>query len=263
MKHIFTKTKKELENILKNEIDSVELDTFFWGGGIIGIQCGHFPLIHDEKEDKAIPAIFEDIEDEEQKNAVKLHPYMGYFPLTTWKFGVSLVKYAKERDKNPKIIILVNDWQWVKKVEDGQENPYKEKFYKQEILPVSYFKELKKNKIGIDLIMPFKNQEGNIQNKFFFSEQRLRNRYKRYYAATCPLNNKCAHEYLPLLIQLEKEGVKLFISFAPRTCFLPVNAATESFKKSPEGNKMKVINIFADGIFKNIFWEKVDVRVHD
>lgn len=186
---------------------------------------------------------------------------MGYFPLTTWREGLSLIKYAKESEKEAKGIILVNDWQWVKKVEDGQDNPYKEKFYKDETLPISYFEEIKKYGLGLDFLLPFKNQEGNIQNKFFFSEQRLRNQFKRYYATTCPLNNECAQEYLPLLLQLEKEGIKLFISFCPRTCTMPVNNATESFKKEFDVNGMKIINIFADGIFKKDFWEKTDIYI--
>lgn len=254
MEEFIIKTKAELDKFLKKEIDANK-------EGLVCFQSGHFPLIHDEKNNVSVPAIFEEIEDEDQKNAVKNHPYMGYFPLATWKEGVSLLKYGIEKNKNCKQIILVNDWQWVKKAEDGQENLQKEKFYKEEKLPKLYFEELKNNGLGVNIFLPFRNEEGNIQNKFFFSEQRLRNRYKRYYATTCPLNNQCAQEYLPLLLRLEDEGVKLFISFCPRTCILPVNAATESFIREYNSGRMKIINIFTDGIFNKNFWENSDIFI--
>ena len=109
MQQLLIKSKRELEKILKKEID-------IFKDGIICMQSGHFPLIHDNETDSAIPAIFEDVKDKEQKSGVKSHPYMGYFPLTTWKEGMSLIKYASKKSKNIKEIVLVNDWQWVKKV---------------------------------------------------------------------------------------------------------------------------------------------------
>ena len=55
MNQYFTKTKKELEQILKSEIDKIN--------GNICILAGHFALIHDKNTNEAIPAIFEDIKD--------------------------------------------------------------------------------------------------------------------------------------------------------------------------------------------------------
>lgn len=68
----FTKTKKELESILKKEIDS--------SVGNICFLAGHFALIHDKKTKEATPAIFEDIKDKERKELVKKHPLWTIYP---------------------------------------------------------------------------------------------------------------------------------------------------------------------------------------
>lgn len=60
MAQILTQSKKELEDILRKEIDD-------FNDGVLCIQSGHFSLINDEKNNIAVPAIFEDIENKEKK----------------------------------------------------------------------------------------------------------------------------------------------------------------------------------------------------
>ena len=252
MNQYFTKTKKELEQILKSEIDKIN--------GNICILAGHFALIHDKNTNEAIPAIFEDIKDKEQKNVVKMHPYMGYLPFTTLKEGASLIKYANKEKKDAKILFIVNDWQWMEKSEENEENLFRERFYKESKLPVSYQKEFKKNKLGDDAIMPFKNEQGEIINKLFFSEKRLRNQFSKHFALTCPVGHGCAQEYVPMLSKMEKENIKLFIGFIPKTCQIAVNEGAYKFKETYKSD-MKIVNIFVNGIYNKDFYEEIETEI--
>ncbi len=245
---MIAKSKNELFNELTKEIDKAD--------GLITIQAGHFALI--EEKNKLVPAVFEDIKNKEKKEAIKNHPYMGYFPLETWKLGVSLAKYAIEKSKKVKLVILVNDWQWTPKVGFGEENKIRNDFYKNPKLPQSFEKELNKNNLNQKIILPLKNKDGKINNKLFFSEQRLRNQFSNYYSASCDLNNQCAQEYIPLILQLEKENTDLFISFIPQTCMNPINVGSVKSKESYNVD-FKIINIFASGISKDNFWKKISV----
>jgi len=249
----FINTKNELEDIIKREIDFVT-------DGFICILAGHFALIHDRNSNKAIPAIFEDIKDKEQKELVKMHPYMGYLPSKTLQQGISLVNYAKENSKNSKILLIVNDWQWLEKTGGNRENIFRDEFYKNFGLPEFYKKEFKKNSLDESVLMPFKNDQGEIINKLYFSEKRLRNQFSKHFSLTCPVGHGCAQEYVPMLSKMEKENVKLFIGFIPKTCQIAVNEGANKFKKT-YGSDMKIINIFVNGLFKKDFYENIEIEI--
>ncbi|MEX0649962.1 MAG: hypothetical protein WD200_03105 [Candidatus Andersenbacteria bacterium] len=251
---MITKSQDELKSLLKDEIAQAE--------GLIAIQAGHFALVHEENDNEVIPAIFQDIQNDEQRESIKQHPYMGHFPLESWKIGVELAKYALGINKSAKFILMVNDWQWVKKVEHGESNPHREAFYKNAQLPPSFVEVLATSGLSDELILPFKNQDGTISNKYFHSEMRLRKRYTRQYAVTCPLNNQCAQEYVPMLNYLNEEKVKLFLSFVPETCTEAIKAGSDTAKAAYALSDMRIVNMFANGIFKNNFWENINVTTH-
>lgn len=244
------KKRADLLKILSKEIDKNK--------GLIIIQAGHFALI--PNNDTLVPAIFQDAGDKKLKQDIKSHIYMGAFPLNTWRMGVKLASYCQKKNKKSKLMILVNDWQWVPKVNFGAENKLRDIFYKSSQLPRSYKRELDKNNFFEKNIIPFKNKDGKINNDLFFSEQKLRNQFGNYYSSQCPLDNSCAQEYIPLLLQLSKEKVKLLISFIPRTCMLPINSGSAKAKES-YGLDMKIINIFTNGTYKHDFWENVDISI--
>lgn len=243
MSHLINKNK--LLYLLKNEIKKYKR---------VVIQAGHFALVHDINDPKIlIPGVYQDIIDKFQKMDVKRNPYMGDFPLETFKLGVSLIKFASNNNIHFNLIILINDWQWVKSVDFGVKNKYRLKYYKNPQLPVSFIKLLNKNNISINSILPLKNTN-NKKICAFFSETKLRNQYDNHYKfnsseVICNLNNKCAQEQIPLFNQLSKYDVDLFINFIPKSCITSTIAATDAFLKT---NNLKIINIFTNGNKKEI-----------
>ena len=229
-------SKKELESFLKKEI----LDC----NGKIVIQAGHFALVFDENQNKLIPGIYQDIKDKQLKENVKSHPYMGEFPLTTFKFGTKLANYAKENNKNINFAFIVNDWQFTPKAKPGKENKFRNEFYMNNKLPCSYEYIFKTEKLNESLIIPMTNLNNILNNKLYFEEHKLRNLYSRKYSKFCNLNDhSCAQEYLPFLDQLIKKKVRLIISFIPKTCKMPIIAGSKETKIKLKSN-IKIINIF-------------------
>ncbi len=232
------KNKNQLLSFLKNKI--------LQSKGSIAIQCGHFALVFDEKQNKQIPGIYQDIKNKILKENVKSHPYMGEFPLATFKLGTKLFDFVTKNKNKVKFAFMVNDWQFVPKANFGEDNKLRNAFYLESNLPKSY-------KINKDQIIVQKDSENKILSTLYFSEQKLRNAYNhRFKNNFCSLkDNSCAQEYIPFLNQLIKQNIKLLISFIPSTCELAIRKGTEEFTKS---NKVvKVVNVFLNGSNKDLF----------
>lgn len=185
---------------------------------------------------------------------------MDYLPSKTLKDGISFIKYPREKGKEVKMVFIVNDWQWLEGIEGGEENTYRDNYYKKLELPKSYKKEFMKNGINENIIIPFKNKQGKILNKFFFSEKKLRNQFSRHFASTCPVGYGCAQEYVPMLFKIEKENIKLFIGFIPKTCQMAVSEGAKKFKQTYKSN-MKIVNVFVNGIFNKDFYENIELEI--
>lgn len=238
------KTKDSLKKFLEKEISACK--------GLVIIQAGHFALVFSEDKKQLVPGIYQDVFNKEQKEAIKLHPYMGDFPLKTWEIGVELLDFARKNKKEFGMVIIVNDWQWVQTTEKGKANTLRADFYKNADLPESYKNVLAKYSFDSKVILPMKREDEIIQ-KLFFSEKKLRNLFSRKLAKICELGeHKCAQEYVPLLNQIIKQNAKLFISFVPRTCMIPINTGSEEIKNKLKSD-IKIINIFASGISKDFF----------
>lgn len=90
------------------------------------IMAGHFMLFFDAATKRLVPGIFEDIENEILKEQVKER--VGIFPSYTWGLGVGLGDhYRLQHGKSAKLLLLVNDWQYVP--DSGTASDYRSAFY--------------------------------------------------------------------------------------------------------------------------------------
>lgn len=229
--------------------------------GPVAIMAGHFALVADSKKQALIPAIHQDIEDEKLAEHVKTHPYMGDFPTETWQAGVEVLNNLLKENRETKLSILANDWQWVPTVESGLENELRQKFFQEGQLTKSFNHSLTNKGLEAQKIMvPFKSNDGKkLINNYFFSENGLRQRYKNYFKGTCNLDgNKCAQEFVPFLSLLAKEGFGTVVSFVPRTCYGAIEEGSQSALEEVK-LPLKLINIYTDGIYQKDFWENIDI----
>ena len=91
------------------------------------IMAGHFMLFFDSAAKQLVPGIFENIENKLLQEQVKER--VGIFPSYTWDLGVRLGDhYRLKHDKPAKLLLLVNDWQYVP--DSGEASDYRTDFYK-------------------------------------------------------------------------------------------------------------------------------------
>lgn len=247
-----TTNREHLLNQLKETIDAAT--------GPIAIQAGHFAAVHDVVTHDVVPGIYQEIADAAQRDAVQANPYMGNFPINTWELGAELVAYARAQGKQAGLVVLCNDWQWVQEIDSdvasGDNNPYRAKFYARAQLPATYLEILKKNNLDTSAILPFKNATGDIVHPTFFGETKLRKRYAKQFLGVCELGNACAQEYVPLLAQLQRDGIETMISCVPKTCLMPAKAGSRAAKQN-FGVDMKIVNVFPGAISPETFWTEV------
>lgn len=199
------------------------------------IQCGHFSVLFD-KEGNLVPAILEEITDNNLKDLVQTSNYMGDFPMTTFENGVYLASILKKQVKNIKFAFIVNDWQWVNKgIYSTQIN--RKDFFKSQIIPISYQNIFTASSFdNSDIIKA--NHFG--ENGIYFSEHKLRKQGNKRVTDCSP--KSCVVEYLPFLHQVMSEYDTL-ISFIPNSCKIPVLYSTVKYIQE-QNKKLDFFHVF-------------------
>lgn len=197
----------------------------------IAILCGHYALF--PEGNYVFPGIYQDIESPELEKILRNNPYSGEFPVESFLFGLEL----KNHFKDSKFINLVNDWMYVPKKESSNhlENEFRKEYYTNTGIPC-FFKFLLQER-DFDVRNTFLEVPENIRyqnNRYHFSEQALRNRYKiqknkKY--RQCSLSHGCAQEFLPLMEILVSLGITVLIAHIPGTCTEPVTAGIREAKE--------------------------------
>ena len=78
------------------------------------VQAGHFSILFNKNGD-LVPAIANEINDNELIDFIESSNYMSDFPLKTFKTGIEIASDLRETSKKIKFTFIVNDWQWLNK----------------------------------------------------------------------------------------------------------------------------------------------------
>jgi hypothetical protein len=135
----------------------------------VAMQAGHFMLYYDTVEDQLLGCVASFLSS--PRHALLLKS-MGGFPVESWKLGLRLLSALPCADKS--ILVLVNDWQYC------PGNVDRSRFYAHHGgLPAEYAEVLSnQGSSPVRLLTPAKRQ-GARDTGPFFSEQALRNQYRR------------------------------------------------------------------------------------
>lgn len=192
--------------------------------GPIAVMAGHFSLVHHRQTGELVPGVVEDIADEATRHFVANHHYMGAFPAETWRAGIEVVRRLRSKDRDAKLLVLVNDWQHVESATSGQRNADRDVFFANPILPPTLRSKLTANELNdSDLITDVRDGKPCI----FWCESRLRSRYHRHMKLKVPVESSCAQEWVPLIAKLDELGYGGFAAFIPGVCHVPIVGGTE------------------------------------
>jgi len=208
------------------------------------IQLGHFSLLYNQLGE-LVPAIKEEIADEELRKFVSDSNYMNDFPSKTFIEGISIASKLRDNGKKITFSFIVNDWQWINK------GMYffptdRRAFYRKRQLPLLYENLLKENSFSSDDILRTNHY---VKDSIYFSEQKLQKTGKKEITKICSPTS-CSVEYSPFL-KICLEGVETLISFIPMSCKIPVLYSTINYIKS-QNRIVNILHIFYDPQTKNI-----------
>lgn len=223
------------------------------------IQAGHFAIIHDKESGKTVPAVWEDLQGS-LRETVLGHPYMGIFPGETWKVACKVI----EKMPTTRVTLLVNDWQFVRKSADEQENIYRRQFYESsDTIPIFFSDELKKIGRNYSDIQVKPERYASRKNSLYFSEVKLRDQFSKKLKTRCSLAHGCAQEYLPFLLHLHGLGFKTVVNFIPITCMGPILESTRVAQNDYQMDSVDIVNIFANGADSpSGFWLNAQVYIN-
>lgn len=253
-------SESELVDLLRNYIHDDQHDS-------VVIMAGHFMLFYDSATRSLVPGIFEDIEHERLREQVKGR--VGIFPSYTWDLGVRLGDDYHEICKKPaKLLLLVNDWQYVP--DAGSAAEYRAEFYRAfERLPPTYIDRLSRSSVlserdvipsrrhsiafpetwlryrfqnkATQLVKAGKLQKRHLEEKPGQSEVS----YTSTTGASLPLIScgvtGCAGEIVEMISEVHRAGGRFLIVLAPGECHAPIRAGIEIALSIYELRGMKVL----------------------
>ena len=141
----------------------------FSGVRSVAVQAGHFMLYYDTVEDVLLPCLASQLTGPRHG---PLRRAMGHFPHLTWTLGLRLLDAMNAVDRWA--VVLVNDWQYCPP--DVDRTRFYEGF---RALPEEYERQLDDRTGRVRLLAPRGTHPGPSTGPFF-SEQVLRNEYKRH-----------------------------------------------------------------------------------
>jgi len=165
------------------------------GASTVVAQAGHFLVYHDNTENLLLPCIESELHG--PRHDVIRHE-VSRFPLLSWQLALDILDFVQAVEK--KILVLVNDWQYLPTTVD------RASFYDMnKKLPGPYVSALRAAQSQISLLIPQQNRGMNTGD--FFSEQSLRNSYIKQ------IKNLIAEKTLP-------EGADITIDGEQFSCTL-------------------------------------------
>lgn len=216
----------------------------------LAVLAGHYALFHDDSSKKLVPGIYSELPDGALKQNLRVNPYAGVFAQETLYFGRDLLKAATFGQ----VLCLANDLRWVRKQEASRLE-----YFRNGELPDLFTSALSKLAPLNEIMVPvplYLQVEGN---KYIWSEQQLMQSYDSPEFSSCSVDNGCAQEFLPLLLELEKIGYRDFVALIPPSCKAPTIDATQEAKRKLELR----LNIYTLYLYNTLepknFWDEVEV----
>jgi len=176
------KSETELLNLLGNAVMPKRK---------VAIVGGHYMLFYDTQQDSLVPLIEQDLARDAQREFAEMNT--GNFPEKSIQLSVDLLNYLKHKQVVSKLVFIVNDHKFqsnnfqpnISDYIQGRTGELRKKYYAENALPEYYQKVFDDSNVSLkDDVQHYhvnsKQKEDNVlKDGFFFSEQRLRNKFEK------------------------------------------------------------------------------------
>ncbi|CCH31815.1 LPD16 domain-containing protein [Actinosynnema sp. NPDC047251] len=246
-KHTIIASEEELHEFVRDELaERVSDDLVIMGG--------HYMLFADEDSDALVPGIIEEQASETMRTRIERR--VGIFPGYTWDLAVELAEKHAGQFADTRLLLLVNDWQYVPTRGRSASELRAEHFAGMDALPARFRETLARSSVLSEANVlasrkhPLVFPETWLKYRFQKSADKLvkQGRLEKRLLETgragdaevsfldadgnyrtlisCGVTG-CAGEITEMISEVHRAGHRTLLIFAPGECFAPVRTGVE------------------------------------
>ncbi|MEV7966986.1 condensation domain-containing protein [Sphaerisporangium sp. NPDC088356] len=243
--HQLVASEQELRRALDRELSAFDLDKLV-------IMGGHFMLFEDETSGRLVPGVIEEQKSDTMRR--RIAGRVGIFPGYSWTMSVDLLKSYSETCDDVRLLLLINDWQYVPAAGRPASELRAEFFEEFTRLPAEYEKVLRNSGLSPDRVL------SSRKHALSFPETWLKYRFQKAadkfvkqgllekrvldsarndteVAFLDPEGNYrtliscgitgCAGEITEMISEVYRAGYRAIVIFAPGECLAPVQTGVD------------------------------------
>ncbi|MGN9788364.1 LPD16 domain-containing protein [Nonomuraea sp. ZG12] len=245
--HRLVASEQELREVIGRELPGAGL-------GELVIMGGHFMLFEDDATGRLVPGIIEEQRDDIMRRRVAGR--VGVFPGYTWRLAADLARAYTDAGAAIRLLLLVNDWQYVPKTDRPASALRAEFFEGFTALPAGYLSALDEAGLSPDVVLPSRKhplafpetwlkyrfqkaadkfvKQGLLEKRFLDAGESGRDTEVAFLDAegnyrtliSCGITG-CAGEITEMISEVHRAGHRSILIFAPGECLVPVQTGVE------------------------------------
>lgn len=245
--HRLVASEQELREVIGRELPGAGL-------GELVIMGGHFMLFEDEATGRLVPGVIEEQRDDIMRRRVAGR--VGVFPGYTWRLAADLARAYTDAGAAIRLLLLVNDWQYVPKTDRPASALRAEFFEAFTALPAGYLSALAEAGLSPDVVLPSRKhplafpetwlkyrfqkaadkfvKQGLLEKRFLDTGESGRDTEVAFLDAegnyrtliSCGITG-CAGEITEMISEVHRAGHRSILIFAPGECLVPVQTGVE------------------------------------
>lgn len=245
-KHSIIASEEELLAFVQDELSGATSDDLV-------IMAGHYMLFEDEATGALVPGVIEEQTSETMRTRIERR--VGIFPGYTWDLAVDLAEKHAGQFPSTKLLLLINDWQYVPTQGRSASELRAEYFTGMDQLPARYRERLAASALSEESVLPSRKhplafpetwlkyrfqkaadklvkqgklekraletgREGDAEVSFLDADGNYRT------LISCGVTG-CAGEITEMIAEVHRAGHRTLLIFAPGECFAPVRTGVE------------------------------------
>ncbi|MEU8265848.1 LPD16 domain-containing protein [Sphaerisporangium sp. NPDC049002] len=248
--HQFVASEQELRQALDRELSGFDLDRLV-------IMGGHFMLFEDDASGRLVPGVIEEQKSDTMRR--RIAGRVGIFPGYSWTMSVDLLKSYSEVCDDVRLLLLINDWQYVPTAGRPASELRAEFFEGFTRLPAEYEKVLRNSGLSPDRVLSSRKhalsfpetwlkyrfqkaadkfvKQGLLEKRVLETGKEDTDRKDTEVAfldaegnyrtlISCGITG-CAGEITEMISEVYRAGYRAIVIFAPGECLAPVQTGVD------------------------------------
>ncbi|WP_405145053.1 hypothetical protein OG589_44700 [Sphaerisporangium sp. NBC_01403] len=248
--HQLVGSEQELRQVIDRELSAADLDKLV-------VMGGHFMLFEDETTGRLVPGVIEEQKSDTMRR--RISGRVGIFPGYSWTLSVDLLTSYAETCDDVRLLLLINDWQYVPTAGRPASELRAEFFEEFTRLPAEYEKVLRNSGLSPECVLPSRKhalsfpetwlkyrfqkaadkfvKQGLLEKRVLDSARNDTDKKDTEVAfldaegnyrtlISCGITG-CAGEITEMISEVHRAGYRTLVIFAPGECLAPVQTGVD------------------------------------